>query len=200
METRHYSIRIPRRWAHVAITMVLTAAVVAPVTALAAGRFTDVPATNTFVNDIEWLADAGVTRGCNPPQNTRYCPDDTVTRGQMAAFLKRLATNRVVDAGALGGTPASAYLSELTTATANRVGMGSKSIEAKCPAGHVATGGGAYALSDTNFGIEDQLVVRTSGPTFDGANPTGWIAFAEELTPLGEDWRLTVRVICAKTG
>lgn len=39
--------------------------------------------------DIEAIAAEGITRGCNPPQNDRYCPQDSVTRGQMAAFLKR---------------------------------------------------------------------------------------------------------------
>src|SRR5690606_21829666 len=34
-------------------------------------------------------AESGITRGCNPPANTRFCPDDYVTRGQMAAFLVR---------------------------------------------------------------------------------------------------------------
>jgi spore coat protein A, manganese oxidase len=42
-----------------------------------------------FEGDIEWLASTGVTRGCNPPANDRFCPDDPVTRGQMAAFLVR---------------------------------------------------------------------------------------------------------------
>jgi hypothetical protein len=43
-----------------------------------------------FENDINKLAAAGVTRGCNPAEgNTRYCPNDPVTRGQMAAFLVR---------------------------------------------------------------------------------------------------------------
>ncbi len=42
-----------------------------------------------FEADIEWLAAEGVTKGCNPPTNDRYCPDDPVTRGQMAAFLVR---------------------------------------------------------------------------------------------------------------
>ena len=46
-------------------------------------------ASSVFVNDIEWLADAGITKGCNPPANTRFCPEATVTRGQMAAFLHR---------------------------------------------------------------------------------------------------------------
>lgn len=39
--------------------------------------------------DIEWLAKRGITRGCNPPQNTQYCPEAAVTRGQMAVFLQR---------------------------------------------------------------------------------------------------------------
>jgi hypothetical protein len=45
--------------------------------------------SSPFEADIEWLANAGITRGCNPPSNTRFCPDDFVTRGQMAAFLVR---------------------------------------------------------------------------------------------------------------
>jgi len=42
-----------------------------------------------FQEDIEKLAFAGVTKGCNPPANTKFCPRDNVTRGQMAAFLTR---------------------------------------------------------------------------------------------------------------
>jgi hypothetical protein len=44
-----------------------------------------------FEADIEWLAGAGVTSGCNPPDNTSFCPDAGVTRGQMAAFMRRFA-------------------------------------------------------------------------------------------------------------
>ena len=39
--------------------------------------------------DIEALAAAGVTLGCNPPSNTRYCPGATIDRAQMATFLVR---------------------------------------------------------------------------------------------------------------
>ncbi|HLT97474.1 MAG TPA: S-layer homology domain-containing protein [Acidimicrobiia bacterium] len=46
-------------------------------------------AASVFAGDISWLAAVGVSRGCNPPANDLFCPDDTVTRGQMAAFLKR---------------------------------------------------------------------------------------------------------------
>ena len=51
-------------------------------------NFKDI-AGNTFEQDIIWLAEQGITKGCNPPTNNRYCPGDYVTRGQMAAFLTR---------------------------------------------------------------------------------------------------------------
>lgn len=44
---------------------------------------------SVFESPIERLAAAGITQGCNPPDNSRFCPDDYVTRGQMAAFLAR---------------------------------------------------------------------------------------------------------------
>jgi hypothetical protein len=50
--------------------------------------FSDI-AGSEFSADIEWLGSVGVTLGCNPPANDRYCPDGSVTRGQMAAFLMR---------------------------------------------------------------------------------------------------------------
>jgi hypothetical protein len=49
-------------------------------------RFNDVPASNGFCRFIERLADDGITGGCSatPPL---FCPDNPVTRGQMAVFL-----------------------------------------------------------------------------------------------------------------
>ncbi len=46
-------------------------------------------ATSTFAADIDRLAAAEITVGCNPPRNDRFCPEDAVSRGQMAAFLAR---------------------------------------------------------------------------------------------------------------
>jgi hypothetical protein len=48
---------------------------------------------SVFEPDIAKLAAAGVTRGCNPPANTEFCPSSPVTREQMAAFLHRAATS-----------------------------------------------------------------------------------------------------------
>ncbi|HEU4894911.1 MAG TPA: S-layer homology domain-containing protein, partial [Acidimicrobiia bacterium] len=44
---------------------------------------------HTFASEISKLAHAGITLGCNPPENDRFCPDDNVTRAQMAAFMVR---------------------------------------------------------------------------------------------------------------
>ena len=53
-----------------------------------AASFTDM-AGSPFASDIEWLAGEGITKGCNPPANDRFCPHSSMTRGQMAAFLVR---------------------------------------------------------------------------------------------------------------
>jgi hypothetical protein len=53
-----------------------------------AGSFVDT-SDSPFAGDIAWLASTGITKGCNPPTNDRFCPDASVTRGQMAAFLHR---------------------------------------------------------------------------------------------------------------
>ncbi|HVR79550.1 MAG TPA: choice-of-anchor D domain-containing protein [Acidimicrobiia bacterium] len=46
-------------------------------------------ADSTFITEINWLAATGITKGCNPPANDLFCPEDFVTRGQMSAFLHR---------------------------------------------------------------------------------------------------------------
>ncbi len=58
---------------------------------LPAGNSTDFVDDNgsVFEDAIGRLAGAGITAGCNPPTNNRFCPNDYVTRGQMAAFLER---------------------------------------------------------------------------------------------------------------
>ncbi len=45
--------------------------------------------TSVFEADIDALAGSGITKGCNPPTNDMFCPNNPVTRGQMAAFLYR---------------------------------------------------------------------------------------------------------------
>lgn len=56
----------------------------------ASGRFVD-DDDSVHETDIESIAESGITTGCNPPVNDLYCPDDPVTRAQMASFLVRAA-------------------------------------------------------------------------------------------------------------
>jgi hypothetical protein len=70
------------------IALVLTTAVSTAV--IAAHRFNDVPNSNQFHGSISWMADNGVTQGCDPDNNL-FCPSDNVTRQQMAAFMRRFA-------------------------------------------------------------------------------------------------------------
>jgi hypothetical protein len=46
--------------------------------------FLDVPTSHPFFRFVEALASAGITGGCG---GGNYCPDNPVTRGQMAVFL-----------------------------------------------------------------------------------------------------------------
>ena len=48
--------------------------------------FNDVPTGHPFFQYIEALAASGITGGCG---NGNYCPDNPVTRGQMAVFLAK---------------------------------------------------------------------------------------------------------------
>ncbi len=80
------SIRLSRR-RMAAIIFVVAGLLAVPAYVLASHQFTDVPNSNTFHDDIDAIADVGVTTGCAAG---KYCPKDYVTREQMAAFLNRL--------------------------------------------------------------------------------------------------------------
>ena len=66
--------------------------------------FTDVLASSPFCPDVTWLATYGVTKGCGA---TQFCPNENVTRLQMAAFMHRLGENPAfVNGGNAFGTTA----------------------------------------------------------------------------------------------
>ncbi len=132
------------------LVAVVALALIVPIAALASDRFTDVPDSNVFHDDIMWLADAEVTLGCNPPTNDEFCPSDNVTREQMAAFMKRLAVNQVVDA-------ATAIHSE----TADIAGTA-----------HEAVRDGLVTLTGTSSATADSIA------TLDGLAPGAYVVMA----------------------
>lgn len=54
--------------------------------------FADVPATHIFYRYIEGFYNAGITAGCSVSPKM-YCPDNSVTRGEMAVFIERAMGN-----------------------------------------------------------------------------------------------------------
>ena len=69
------------------VLVALTVLLAFPLGVLASHTFGDVPNSNPFHNDIDAIAEAGVTTGCG---GGNYCPKANVTREQMAAFMNRL--------------------------------------------------------------------------------------------------------------
>lgn len=70
----------------VLVALLLLAAM--PAIAQSTGRFVDDDG-NIHEVDIEAIAAAGITLGCNPPVNDRYCPAASITRAELAAMLIR---------------------------------------------------------------------------------------------------------------
>lgn len=78
--------RTSRRRAAI-VTFIAALVLALPVGVLAGHQFGDVPDGNPYHNDVDALVDAGVTSGCG---GGNYCPNRSVTRGEMAAFMNRL--------------------------------------------------------------------------------------------------------------
>jgi len=86
----------------------------------------------TFVDDdgniheenIEAIAAKGITLGCDPPHNSRYCPDDSVTRGAMAAFIARALGLPPVDGDHFNDDHASTFESAINGVAATGITQG----------------------------------------------------------------------------
>ena len=77
-----------------AIALAAAAASPAALAAPCAG-FVDVDDSSAFCPNVEWVKNRSITLGCASPPNppNSYCPNDSVTRLQMAAFLNRAGTS-----------------------------------------------------------------------------------------------------------
>ena len=85
----HRPSRLVRGWlASVGFAALLCGVAGSALAAPCAG-FTDLDDTNPFCPNAQWLKNRAITLGCTA---TAYCPDDSVTRLAMAAFLNRLGT------------------------------------------------------------------------------------------------------------
>lgn len=102
------------------------------------GSFRDT-GTSVHRNNIERLASAGITRGCNPPLNDLFCPVDSVTRGQMAAFLVRALNLPATAEDRFTDDNDSVFESDINSLAASGITRGC-SQSAFCPDRHVTRG------------------------------------------------------------
>ena len=82
-----------------------------------ASRFVDVDPALWWAAHVERFAELGITRGCaqNP---SRFCPDVSLTRGQMAAFLTRALHLPRVEPSGLTDTVGSQFSSDIDAVVA----------------------------------------------------------------------------------
>jgi len=178
------------------IILIAVAALVliVPLTAFATtSLFTDVPDSSPFVDDINWMKTSGITNGCNPA-GTEYCPADNVTRQQMAAFMHRLATKQVVDAGKLDGKNSTDFVMnpkwEWKAQNFAGITAGNQvTLDVVCPLPqYVVSGGGQSTYK--------QLVMATSRPLDNNKWRVTWTnTGATTINPT-----VTVWAMCAGPG
>ena len=171
----------------------LALSVLLPATAIAGfENFKDGP-FGVHEDGVAWLATSGVTAGCTPSE---YCPEDEVTRAQMATFMHRLSGHAegvapAVDAATVEGRSAEDL--EVVNGFARVVEEQRQidsvvEVEARCPEGTEALGGGGM--------IDGLFAQYMGGPTADGA---GWF-----VVWVSDDYRThevdaRVVVTCAPT-
>jgi hypothetical protein len=79
--------RFSRRWKLLGAALV-ACVVAAPIGVLANDKFNDVP-FGAGHEEVSQVADAGIARGCGSASLNNFCPQNNVTRLQMAQFLSR---------------------------------------------------------------------------------------------------------------
>lgn len=124
----HFEIREgPSKWQATAINpyQSLLAAVFPPtgLQGLWNGRFADDDGS-VHESDIDRLAADGTTRGCNPPWNTNYCPQRLITRGEIAAFIRRTLDLPGTTEVFYRDTAGSVFDDDINAVTAAGIGFG----------------------------------------------------------------------------
>ena len=181
------------RRSHLTMLGVLIGLVLAiPAVVLASHRFTDVPTSSSFHDDISWLADAGVTLGCDA-SGTAFCPTDAVSRQQMAAFMRRLAQNEVVNADTANSADVAGTATNATRADDADL------LDGRARESLLSNAGGIYGGFDelVTLATSDPVTLYSSSHTASAAQATSLINhFSGVLTltmgssPLASDHQL----------
>ena len=104
--TSRFAAKLRGRRSATSVALITLLLLTAPLV-LASDRFIDVPPEPFHHDDISVLANSGVTVGCGTDPETSlpiYCPNNAVTRAQMASFLVR-GLGHVSSAGFAASVP-----------------------------------------------------------------------------------------------
>ncbi|MDE0495292.1 MAG: hypothetical protein OXH54_15230 [Acidimicrobiaceae bacterium] len=108
--------------------------------ALEESRFDDVDAAVWWAPHVERIAELGVTVGCRT-EPLHYCPDRSVTRGQMATFLVRAFDVAPADPAGFTDTAGSVHESNINALAAARITAGCRTEPLQyCPERSVTRG------------------------------------------------------------
>ena len=110
----------------------------------ASHTFTDVPTSNQFHDDIDWMATNGISTGY---VDGTFRPDAPVSRQAMAAFMHRLSNRTTLHNGSVDPGPATGY-----------------SLTVNCPTGsRPIAGGGETDVADLLIADSAPLSTGTAG-------------------------------------
>lgn len=135
--------------------------------------FTDI-GESPFAGDIARIAAAGITRGCNPPDNDRFCPEGSVTRAQMAAFLQRGFGHELVGPDRFTDDDGSVFESSINAIAAHGLTSGCNPPinDLYCPTAHVTRAQMATLLGRA-LGLSP-LIVPTRPVVIEAVSPADW--------------------------
>ena len=97
-------------------------------------RFMDVSVDEHWAPYVDRLYELGITKGCGVDP-ARYCPEDRVTRAQMASFLVRAFNIEEADSGPFTDIGASGHADDINALVASGVAAGCRTTlpELFCP-------------------------------------------------------------------
>lgn len=152
-----------------------------PFAVLASDRFADVATTNPAHADINAIATAGITAGCNPPTNDHYCPAAAVTRQQMASFLRR-GLGRVAYDALEQATPGPETQHTKTWTHTLTPGLPSSALEGA--AGFIKTEAVVVWQNPTEFDCLVQVYLTLDGPLMSSVISVTLAPNTTEVIPL----------------
>jgi hypothetical protein len=122
------------------------------------GHFKDTLGS-AFARDIDALAEAGITAGCNPPDNDMFCPEGTLTRAELATMLSRAAGLDPADGDHFDDIEASPHRETMNRVAAAGISQGCGERRF-CPDTPVTRGAAAALIHRTFMHLEEKAAQR----------------------------------------